>query len=544
MKILIAEDERMSRRLLENTLSGWGHEVVVTCGGTEAWAALQQPDAPQLAILDWMMPDMDGLEVCRRVREAPATKSIYIILLTAKGEVNDLVAGLTAGANDYVTKPFRREELQARVQVGVRMLELQQALADDRAELKRAEEALLESKEQLRQAQKLEAIGQLAGGIAHDFNNLLTAISGYCQLSLRQLNEDEPLHHNIEEIQKAGERAASLTRQLLAFSRKQILQPRVLDLNFLIMDLSKMLRRLIAKNIEFITVLRPETGQINADPGQMEQVLMNLVVNARDAMPQGGKIIIETANVDLDEGFASQYDTIQSGPHVMLTISDTGCGMEAETQEHIFEPFFTTKEVGKGTGLGLSTVYGIVKQSGGSIWVKSEVGQGTTFKIYLPQHLAADEAQADILKPAALLHGLETILLVEDEAVIRNLVREILQESGYKVLEASIASEALHICEQYQEPIHLMLTDVMMPQMSGHDLVVALAELRPEIPVLYMSGYTDGAIVHHGVLDSDTPLLEKPFTPDALLRKVREILDAQITGDFNKPLKPELSFSV
>jgi two-component system, cell cycle sensor histidine kinase and response regulator CckA len=533
MKILIAEDDRMSRRLLENTLSGWGHEVVVTIDGAEAWAALQEQDAPQFAILDWMMPGMDGVEVCRRARETSATKSSYIILLTAKGEINDLVSGLAAGANDYIAKPFHREELRARVDAGVRMLELQQAQANDRAERRRAEEALHESEERLRQAQKLEAIGQLAGGIAHDFNNLLMAILGYCQLSLRQLHESEPLHRNINEIKKAGERAASLTRQLLAFSRKQILQPKVFSLNSLVRDLGQMLRRLIPENIEFVTLLSPETGQVEADLSQIEQALMNLVVNACDAMPEGGKIIIETANADLGEELASQYDSVQSGPHVMLKISDTGCGIDAETQEHIFEPFFTTKEVGKGTGLGLSTAYGIVKQSGGSIWVESEVGRGATFRIYLPQHMTAGEAQAEILQPPATQQGSETILLVEDETVIRNLVLTILQESGYKVLEASLASEALRICQEYRGPIHLMLTDVIMPQMSGKRLATALEELRPEIAVLYMSGYTDDALAHHGVLDPNTPLLQKPFTPEALSRKVRKILDAQVSSDIN-----------
>ncbi|HYJ46876.1 MAG TPA: response regulator, partial [Pyrinomonadaceae bacterium] len=402
MKILIAEDERMSCRQLEKSLSDWGHEVVVACDGEEAWAALQGPDSPQLAILDWMMPVIDGVEICRRLREVPALRSIYVILLTAKTEVDDLVVGLDAGASDYLTKPFKREELRARLEVGVRMVELQRELNDDRAGRKRAEEALRISEEQLRQAQKMEAIGQLAGGIAHDFNNLLTTISGYCQLSLRRLKQGEPLHRNIEEIMKAGERAALLTRQLLAFSRRQILQPRVLNLNSLVTDLSKRLRSLIPENIEFITVLGPEAGQLNADPSQIEQVLMNLVVNAGEAMPHGGKLVIETASVDPEEVVGGKF---VSGPHVMLIISDTGCGMDAETQERIFEPFFTTKKGNKGTGLGLATVYGIIKQSGGAVRVESEVGRGTTFKIYLPQHVTADEVGANLPAPAPMPPG-------------------------------------------------------------------------------------------------------------------------------------------
>jgi two-component system cell cycle sensor histidine kinase/response regulator CckA len=524
MKILVAEDERISRRILEATLRGWGHEVVATSDGAQAWAALQLEDAPQLAILDWMMPFMDGVDVCRRVRESAGMKSIYLILLTAKGEINELVAGMAAGANDYIAKPFHPEELRARVQAGIRMVELQQALTADLAVRKSTEEALLKSEEKLRQSQKLEAVGQLAGGIAHDFNNLLTAITGYSHLSLRNLDPADPMRPNLEEIKKAGERAAALTRQLLAFSRRQILQPKVLNLNSLITDLGKMLCRLIPEDIEFVTVLRPEAAPIYADPGQIEQVLMNLVVNARDAMPSGGKITIETANVDLDAAFAANYDSVKPGPNVMLSISDIGCGMSPETQEHIFEPFFTTREVGKGTGLGLSTVYGIVKQSGGSIWATSELGLGTTFKIFLPQYMTQSEPASAMSTPSELPSGSKTILLVEDERMVRTLVRNILEESGYYVLEATRGTEALRFCEDYKDPIHLMITDLVMPQMGGRELARAVEKLRPEIPVLYMSGYTDDVIMQNDLFDPSASFLEKPFTLEALSTKVRKIL--------------------
>jgi two-component system, cell cycle sensor histidine kinase and response regulator CckA len=392
-------------------------------------------------------------------------------------------------------------------------------------ERKHAEEALRKSEEQLRQAQKMEAVGRLAGGIAHDFNNLLTVITGYSQLTLRSLHAEDPLRDNIEEIKKAGDRAAALTRQLLTFSRKQVLQPKVLDLNAVVSEIEKMLRRLIGEDIELRTALQPELGHIKADPGQIEQVLMNLAVNARDAMPNGGKLTIETQNVSVDEDFVKQHIAVIPGSYVMLAVSDTGIGMNEETQQRIFEPFFTTKELGQGTGLGLSTVYGIVQQSGGGLWVYSEVGRGTTFKVYLPR---VDE-EAQVYKPGLpapeALSGKETILLAEDEEIVRNLVREVLKSHGYKVLEAANGGAALLLCERHQGPIHLMITDVIMPEMSGRELTDRLAGLRPEMKVLYMSGYTDNAIADHGVLEAGKNFIQKPFSPDALVGKVREVLD-------------------
>ncbi len=377
---------------------------------------------------------------------------------------------------------------------------------------------------QLRQSQKLEAVGQLAGGVAHDFNNLLTVITGYSDLAMKRLKMEDPLRHNVEEIKKAAERATSLTRQLLAFSRKQVLQPKVINLNSIIMDMEKMLCRLIGEHIELRTLPGTDLGQINADPGQIEQVILNLVINARDAMPKGGKISIETANTYLDEEYARRHIAVTPGWYAMLAVSDTGQGMDEETQRHIFEPFFTTKGE-KGTGLGLSTVYGIVKQSGGNIWVYSEVGQGSTFKVYLPlvyEPAVTTEARTKVTS----LKGTETILLVEDEEMVRDLARESLELEGYTVLEAANGGEALLIAQHYEGPIHLMLTDVVMPRMSGRELAEQLTELKPSMRVLFMSGYTDDAIVHHGRLQEGVPFIEKPFTPDSLARKVREVLDA------------------
>ena len=399
-------------------------------------------------------------------------------------------------------------------------------LAQDVTERRRIEKELRQSQEQLLQSQKLESVGQLAGGVAHDFNNLLTVITGQSDLMLRRLGESDPMRRRAEEIKKAAERAAGLTRQLLAFSRKQVLQPKVLDLTETVAGMDKLLRRLIGEDVHLVTVLAPDLGKVRADPSQIEQVLMNLAVNARDAMPEGGKLTIETQNTYLDETYARQHLSVVPGPYVMLAVSDTGSGMDAETQAHMFEPFFTTKEVGKGTGLGLSTVYGIVKQSGGNIYVYSEVGQGATFKVYLP--LASETAEAGEQSPAesARERRTETILLVEDEESVRLLLVETLEAEGYTVLAASGGEEALRVCELHGGPIHLLLTDVVMPEMSGRQLVERLSEKCAGVRVLYMSGYTDNAIVRHGVLEPGVSFLQKPFTPAAVISKVREVLDA------------------
>ncbi|MBZ5555412.1 MAG: PAS domain S-box protein [Acidobacteriia bacterium] len=386
---------------------------------------------------------------------------------------------------------------------------------------------LTESKQltdQLRQAQKMEAIGRLAGGVAHDFNNLLTSIIGYSQLVLGRLGDDHPLGRNLEEVIKAGERAARLTSQLLAFSRKQILQPVILNLNTVVSDMDKMLRRLIGEDIELVTLLDPALGYVKADADQMGQIIMNLAVNSRDAMPHGGKLTIQTSNINPEDASSKTHSGIESGPCVMLTISDTGCGMDREVLSHVFEPFFTTKELGKGTGLGLSTVYGIVQQSGGWIEVFSELDVGTTFKVYLSRVFEEPQKSKGTLSQANL--GAETILVVEDEEGVRSLVRSILEMKGYEVLDAGNAEVALELLAQSQHPIDMLLTDVIMPRISGVELARRFKSQYPQVKVLFMSGYTDTALTNHGVLESGTALIEKPFTPHALAQKVREVLDA------------------
>ncbi len=379
---------------------------------------------------------------------------------------------------------------------------------------------------QYHQAQKMEAIGRLAGGVAHDFNNLLTAIMGYVGLTLYTLPLDDPVRQDIEGIQQTAERATNLTRQLLAFARKQVTHPTILNLNELILNVDKMLRRFIGEDIELVTLPAPDLGQVKADPGQLEQVLLNLAINARDAMPHGGKLTIETANVTLDDTYASHHAEVTAGQYVLLSVSDTGVGMTEEVKAHIFEPFFTTKERDKGTGLGLATCFGIVKQSGGHIWVYSEVGQGTTFKIYLPclEDTVSPGPEQD--KSDDLPRGTETVLLVEDEPSVRELAVRTLRQQGYQVLEAANGDEALRVFQEHaEEAIHLLLTDVVMPRLGGKELADRLKAMHPDIKVLFISGYTNNAIVHHGVLKPGITFLPKPFSPQMLAHKVREVLD-------------------
>jgi two-component system, cell cycle sensor histidine kinase and response regulator CckA len=376
---------------------------------------------------------------------------------------------------------------------------------------------------QLLQAQKMEAVGRLAGGVAHDFNNLLTVILSYSDLLLEDLPSDAPDREDVEEIRKAAIAASTLTRQLLAFSRQQVLQPRVLDVNEVIAGTEKLLGRLLGEDVRFTTTLAAKLGAVKVDPGQLEQIIMNLAVNARDAMPRGGRLTIETANVELDEAYVRGHPLAQPGRYVMLAVTDTGVGMDAATQARIFEPFFTTKEPGKGTGLGLATVHGIVKQHGGSIWVYSEPGRGTSFKIYLPR--VDEPVSPHVATPAEAVGGSETVLVTEDVAAVRAVAKQMLERQGYTVLEAPDGEAAITLVEQYAEVIHLLLTDVVMPDVSGRELATRLQALRPHLKVLYMSGYTDDAIVRHGILEEGIAYLQKPFTPDTLARKVRAVLD-------------------
>jgi signal transduction histidine kinase len=390
----------------------------------------------------------------------------------------------------------------------------------------RTEGVLRETEAQLRQAQKMEAVGRLAGGVAHDFNNLLTVIRGYSELLLGRLGPTDAMRKDMEEVKKAADRASGLTRQLLAFSRRQFIAAKVVDLNALIANMDGMLRRLIGEDIvELCAELDSSTGAIKADPGQVELVIMNLVVNARDAMPKGGRLTIETRNVTIGKGARLDAVGVEPGSYVLLTVCDTGHGMDAETRSHLFEPFFTTKEKGKGTGLGLSTVYGIVKQSGGSITVDSAPGRGTTFRIYFPrveQEIPGSAGGVETIDPA---HGRETILLVEDEPSVRGLVHETLRLHGYTVLEARHGIEALLTSARYVGPIHLLLTDVVMPQMSGPEVAEKLLIVRPGTKVLYMSGYPDHPVFDQGGVSRETGFLPKPFSPHVLAQKVREVLD-------------------
>ena len=383
--------------------------------------------------------------------------------------------------------------------------------------------------EQLRHAQKMEAVGQLAGGIAHDFNNLLTAILGYCNLMRDDMPAEDPLRADLDEIHTAGERAASLTRQLLAFSRRQMLQPQVIDVNGVVQQLEKLLRRLISENVELVTALAPDLLNVRVDPASIEQILVNLTVNARDAMPRGGRLTIETANVDLDETFVTAHVPMKAARYVMIAVGDTGEGMDADTQARVFEPFFTTKEQGKGSGLGLATVYGMVKQSGGYIWVYSEPGHGTVFKVYFPpaeQRARTSDSDNAGRRSSDATHGWETVLLVEDEDAVRALAREVLRRHGYVVLEARHGVDAVRMAERHPDDIHLMITALVMPHMGGRDLVERLAAVRPKMKVLFMSGYTDHAVMHRD-LTPGTAFLQKPFTPEAFARKVRSVLDRQ-----------------
>ena len=396
----------------------------------------------------------------------------------------------------------------------------EQVVINDVTERKRLEE-------QFRQAQKMEAVGRLAAGVAHDFNNLLTAILGTTDLMLEDMRADDPDREGLLDIRSASERAAVLTRQLLTFSRQQVVSPQVLRLNELVLELEKLLRRLLGEDVAIRVGVAPDCGGVKADPGQLEQVIVNLAVNARDAMPNGGRLTIETKNVDLDAEYPTDRVTIPAGRYVMLAVTDTGTGMDAQTKARIFEPFFTTKPVGKGTGLGLATVYGAVKQSGGYIWLYSEVGQGTSFKIYLPR-LDAAEPQAVAAEAAVPLDGTETVLVAEDEDAVRQIIEKALQARGYTVMVARDGNEALAIAGRHAGQIDLLVTDVIMPDMNGRVLSERLTHVRPTIKTLYLSGYTDDAILHHGVLEEGVAFLQKPFSLGALARKVREVIEARL----------------
>ncbi len=522
LRLLHLEDDPVDAELISTTLIESGilcqSQLVDT---RQAFVAALKEGRMDLILADYSIPGFDGMTALILAHQHCPDVPFLFVSATIGEEL--AIDAMHQGATDYVLKQ-RLGRLVPSVQRALREL-------DDRAERKRAEEALRQSEKQFRQSQKMEAVGRLAGGIAHDFNNLLTIIMGYSQVLLMELGSEHPLRGKIEETLKAGEKAASLIRQLLTFSSKQSTDPKILSLNTAVTSLENMLRRLIGEDVQFVIKLDPKNGRLRADQTQLEQVLVNLIVNARDAMPKGGTITIETAQVELTRSPVYHIAPLQPGSYVRLAVSDTGCGMDIKTQSHIFEPFFTTKGEGKGTGLGLSTVYGIVTQCGGAIDVTSRVGHGTRFDLYFPS------VESDILtmtptQPSGRpQRGTEMILLAEDEPSVRTLVRDELRKLGYKVVEAKNGVEACLLATQQAESFQLLLTDVVMPVMGGRELAQHLSVINPELRTLFMSGYMDDVGIMAGQEAGTTSFLQKPFTPEMLASSVRNLLDARTPSD-------------
>ena len=515
LSLLVVEDSENDSLLTLRELERAGYEVMHTRVETEQGlrAALQQTRW-DIVLSDYNVPGFSGaaaLEIVREVR-----RDLPFIFVSGTIGEETAVSAIRAGANDYVMKS-NLTRLAPAIERELR----EAASREERRELEN----------QLRQSQKMEAVGRLAGGVAHDFNNLLTAIMGYAQLAAGRLPPGHQALLDVQEIMTASERAAMLTRQLLAFSRKEVIQTRVLDLGALVTDMAKMLRRIVGEEIQMLVRTQEGLGGVKADLGQMEQVVLNLVVNARDAMPEGGRLIIETENVELGELYAGEHVAAKPGAYILLAVSDTGIGMDEETKSRIFEPFYTTKGSDKGTGLGLATVYGIVQQSGGAIQVYSQPGRGSTFKIYLPRTAGPAETlrSSDSLDQAP--RGTETVLLVEDQDVVAAVVRGALQACGYQILEARHGEEALRIWKAESASIDLIITDVVMPVMNGPEFVRRAREIAPNAKVLFMSGYTEHGFSAHGEMGSTDGFLQKPFAPAALARKVRELLDGKVTAD-------------
>ena len=508
--LLVVDDNELNRDMLARHLERQGHMVAVAQDGHGALEIIKA-NSVDLVLLDILMPEIDGYQVLEYLKSDHALRDIPVIMVSALEEMDGVLKCIEMGAEDYLPKPFDPVLMKARVGACLKRRRLE---VSQRKQLQ----------EQFLQAQKMESIGQLASGVAHDFNNLLIPIMGHVYLGTKALPSDYPTRSNLEEINKAAERASGLTKQLLAFSRRQKIEPQVINLNDLITDMDKMLRRLIGEDIELVTLNSPGLDLVKVVPGQFEQVIMNLVVNSRDAMPHGGRISIETLNA-LDGASTCQHPDGSLGPHVTLSVSDTGTGMPEEVKAHVFEHFFTTKEEGKGTGLGLSTCYGIVQQSGGHMVVNSEPDQGTTFRICLPRSRETEDPRQSIGEETCLSKGTETVLLAEDEPVVRNLIATILGEQGYDVLQATNGDEALHVARAHaSEEIHLLLTDVVMPHLNGVEMAKRLRNTHPNARVLFISGYSDDAIIHDTEFDN-VAFLQKPFSTFELTRKMRDVLD-------------------
>ena len=509
VRILIVDDDPQAGALIEMALADahFEREVEVVATAFEGLERIEA-DAHDVYLVDYRLPDRNGVELIHDAKQQGATKPFILMTGYGTGDIDE--AALKEGAADYVEKHLLSTHLERSIRYAIRDWQ--------------AEYTLREREDLLRQAQKMEAIGRLAGGVAHDFNNLLTAIIGYADVIVERGTTDNATRRDVGEIRKAADRAASLTRQLLAFGRKQFLQPVVLDLNETVTELLQMLPRVIGENMQTVPRLASELWRVTADPSQMEQVLVNLVLNARDAMPMGGTITIETSNVELAAAdVAAEGLTLKPGTYAMLAVADTGTGMDATTRAHAFEPFFTTKPKGKGTGLGLATVYGIVDQTGGAITIKTALGHGTTVRIYLPSVAAPAEKRPQEVAPAKTF-GTESILIVEDNDAVRELALLTLRQRGYNVVEANSAEQAIELISRGARP-QLLLTDVVMPGLSGPNLAARLLQLNPGLRVLYMSGYSEEAAAAHGTVFAGVPLLQKPFTSSQLAEHVRIALD-------------------
>ncbi len=527
--ILVVDDTTENRQILVQLLQREGYRVRAASTGKLALMSCETA-APDLMLLDISMPEMDGYEVCRRMKQSPALQRIPILFLSARTETNDKVAAFEAGGVDYITKPFEPTETLSRVRTHLRIAQLQRELeamnTTLEARVKERTRELEESMERLRQAEKMELVGRLAGGVAHDFNNLLTCILGNVELARMRTQPDAPVLRFLDDVELAARRSADLTYQLLAFARKQVIQPRLLSLNQCVNEAERLLQRTLGEHIKLVCELSPTPPMVMVDPGQISQVIINMGVNARDAMPKGGRLNIKASFETLDDSVLKEYPDVRPGRYAVLTVADTGTGIVEAEQKRIFEPFYTTKKPGKGTGLGLATTYGIIKQHGGHIALKSVPGEGTTFSVYLPlcedkEPLPAHESSGT----APAIGGTPTVLLCEDDDLVREVVEAALSDIGYTILVAQDGDQGLKMALACPQPISLLITDFVMPSISGLELERRLRETQPHVKVLFITGYAENAISSPGANDKRRQLLQKPFSPKELFKKVREMIE-------------------